>query len=309
MCDSVNSPLLILLVVTGVLICEAQVCGRPPLGKRIVGGVETSEGAWPWQVDIQMGTAGHICGGSIIARNWVLSAAHCFLNPSKVSSYRLNMGRHQLNGYSQFEMVSQVQRVVVPEGYSNPQEGRDLALVQLRSPLTWSDRIQPVCLPHAGLQFDSGTLCYVTGWGHTQEGVSLNGTGALREVQVPLIDRSSCQSMYKIQASDSERVNILSDMICAGYMEGGKDSCQGDSGGPLVCPAVNGTWIQVGVVSFGLGCAQRNRPGVYSKVSSFAGLIHSTVPEAQLLGHASENQCQTSLILGLSFALVFFWRQ
>ncbi|KAI7803892.1 putative serine protease 33-like [Triplophysa rosa] len=256
-----------------------------------------------------MGTAGHICGGSIIARNWVLSAAHCFLNPSKVSSYRLNMGRHQLNGYSQFEMVSQVQRVVVPEGYSNPQEGRDLALVQLRSPLTWSDRIQPVCLPHAGLQFDSGTLCYVTGWGHTQEGVSLNGTGALREVQVPLIDRSSCQSMYKIQASDSERVNILSDMICAGYMEGGKDSCQGDSGGPLVCPAVNGTWIQVGVVSFGLGCAQRNRPGVYSKVSSFAGLIHSTVPEAQLLGHASENQCQTSLILGLSFALVFFWRQ
>lgn len=80
------------------------------------------------------------------------------------------MGRHQLNGNNQFEMVSQVQRVVVPGGYSNPQEGRDIALVQLRSPVTWSDRIQPVCLSHAGLQFDSGTLCYVTGWGHTQEG-------------------------------------------------------------------------------------------------------------------------------------------
>lgn len=92
------------------------------------------------------------------------------LSPSEVSSYRLYMGRHLLNGYNQFEMVSQVQRVVVPEGYSSPQEGRDVALVQLRSPVTWSDRIRPVCLPYAGFQFSSGTLCYVTGWGHTQEG-------------------------------------------------------------------------------------------------------------------------------------------
>jgi len=60
--------------------------------------------------------------------------------------------------------------VVVPEGYTNPQKGRDVALVKLRSPVTWSDRIQPVCLPYAGFQFSSGTLCYVTGWGHTQEG-------------------------------------------------------------------------------------------------------------------------------------------
>lgn len=80
------------------------------------------------------------------------------------------MGRHLLNGYNQFVMVSQVQRVVIPEGYSTPQEGRDVALVQLRSPVTWSDRIQPVCLPYAGFQFNSGTLCYVTGWGNSQEG-------------------------------------------------------------------------------------------------------------------------------------------
>nr|XP_055049805.1 serine protease 33 [Misgurnus anguillicaudatus]XP_055049806.1 serine protease 33 [Misgurnus anguillicaudatus] len=310
MTDSLKSiHLLILLVGTGVSTCDAQACGKPPLGKRIVGGVEASEGAWPWQVDIQTVTNGHICGGSIIARNWVLSAAHCFPKPSEVSSYNLYMGRYQLNGNNQFEIVSQVQRVVVPEGYSNPQEGRDLALVQLRSPVTWSDRIQPVCLPHAGLQFESGTLCYVTGWGHTQEGVSLTGARTLREVQVPLIDQYSCQSMYQIPPSDSEKVNILSDMICAGYVEGGKDSCQGDSGGPLVCPVVNGTWVQVGVVSFGLGCAQRNRPGVYSKVSSFASLIRSTVPEAQLLGHASKSESQTLLILGLFFALVLFWIQ
>uniref|UniRef100_A0A8C1Z1D6 Si:dkey-16l2.17 n=1 Tax=Cyprinus carpio TaxID=7962 RepID=A0A8C1Z1D6_CYPCA len=279
-------------------------CGRPPLGKRIVGGAEASAGAWPWQVDIQLGAKGHVCGGSIIAKNWVLSAAHCF--PKYVLYHIINdsVDHREVNVlYLLSSMVSQVQRVVVPEGYSAPQEGRDVALVQLRSPVTWSDRIQPVCLPYAGVQFNSGTLCYVTGWGHTQEGVSLAGVGALQEVQVPIINQSSCQSMYQILSSDLVRVDILSDMICAGYTEGGKDSCQGDSGGPLVCPGGNGTWIQAGVVSFGLGCAQKNRPGIYSRVSSFASLIRTTVPEAHFSGHAQRSESQTLLVLGLSFAL------
>ncbi|XP_026064529.1 serine protease 30-like [Carassius auratus] len=137
---------------------------------------------------------------------------------------------------------------------------------------------------------------------------SLGGVGALQEVLVPIINQSSCQSMYQILSSDLVPVNILSDMICAGYMEGGKDSCQGDSGGPLVCPGGNGTWIQAGVVSFGLGCAQKNRPGIYSRVSSFASLIRSTVPEAHFLGHAQRSQSQTLLVLGLSCALVLLRR-
>ncbi|XP_062874974.1 serine protease 27 isoform X2 [Trichomycterus rosablanca] len=279
-------------------------CGRPSLGARIVGGTEAREGAWPWQVDIQMGTNGHVCGGSIISRYWVLSAAHCFPNPSDVSPYRLYMGRYQLNGNNQFETSSRVSRVVVPDGYSSPQDGKDIALVQLSSPLTWSDRIQPVCLADAQLQFYGGTMCYVTGWGNTQEGVSLSGIGTLREVQVPFIDRDSCNTMYRIQSSSFETVDILSDMICAGYKEGGKDSCQGDSGGPLVCPGGNGTWIQAGIVSFGLGCAQRNRPGVYSKVSSYAWLIRSTVPDAQLLGRACNSSPRSLLVLSLGLMLI-----
>lgn len=162
--------------------------------------------------------------------------------------------------------------------------------------------------------------------------VSLTGVGALREVEVPIIDQSSCQSMYQILSSDLVTVDVLSDMICAGYMKGGKDSCQvcyyyysafaltsyhvnnmiflfqGDSGGPLVCPVGNGTWIQAGVVSFGLGCAQKNRPGIYSRVSSFASLIRTTVPEAPFFGHACRSESQTTLVLGLSIALVIFWR-
>uniref|UniRef100_A0A672R0I9 Si:dkey-16l2.17 n=1 Tax=Sinocyclocheilus grahami TaxID=75366 RepID=A0A672R0I9_SINGR len=284
---------LMLLFVKLLINIVRSLCSRPPLGKRIVGGVEASAGAWPWQVDIQMGANVHVCGGSIIAKNWVLSAAHCFPNPSDVSSYRLYMGRHLLNGYNQFEMVSQVQRVVVPEGYTNPQKGRDVALVKLRSPVTWSDRIQPVCLPYAGFQFNSGTLCYVTGWGHTQAG----GKCIIKEIRENY--RKEHILPFKLMAKALYytcgflTVDILSDMICAGYTEGGKDSCQGDSGGPLVCPGGNGTWIQAGVVSFGLGCAQKNQPGIYSRVSSFASLIRTTVPEAHFFGHARRSESQT----------------
>ncbi|XP_053475096.1 serine protease 27 [Ictalurus furcatus] len=351
---------LVAVLASGVWLmpsCDAQECGRPLVVTRIVGGSEARDGAWPWQVDIQMGKAGHVCGGSVISRDWVLSAAHCFpelsmwshpqqqvmrtptrsrasgrigqvrraegvriagisgvacvapqrertqtISPSDVSSYRLYMGRYQLNGANQFETSREVKRVVVAHGYSTPQKGRDVALVELSSPLTWTNQIQPVCLPNADFQFYAGTMCYVTGWGDTQEGVSLSGVGTLREVGVPIIDQDSCNSMYQIDASNADTVSILSDMICAGYQEGGKDSCQGDSGGPLVCSTGNGTWIQAGIVSFGLGCAQKNRPGVYARVSSFVGLIRSTVQDAQLLDHACN--CAAHSLVVLSVALV-----
>ncbi|TSQ24017.1 Serine protease 27 [Bagarius yarrelli] len=283
-------------------------CGRSLVGTRIVGGSEARVGAWPWQVDIQMEASGHVCGGSIISRDWVLSAAHCFPDPSDVSSYQLYMGRNQLNGANQFEMVRAVKRVVVAHGYSRPQEGRDVALVELSSPLTWTNYVQPVCLPSSDSQFYGGTMCYVTGWGNTQEGVSLSGVGTLREVRVPIIDQESCNSMYQIDLSNSDAVSILSDMICAGYQEGGKDSCQGDSGGPLVCSLENGTWIQAGVVSFGLGCAQKNRPGVYARVSSFVGLIRSTVPEAQLLDHACKCAAPSIMVLSVTLTALMLGR-
>uniref|UniRef100_A0A3B3QZ76 Si:dkey-16l2.17 n=1 Tax=Paramormyrops kingsleyae TaxID=1676925 RepID=A0A3B3QZ76_9TELE len=231
------------------------VCGRRFLGNRIVGGNDVREGAWPWQVDIQMGSRGHVCGGSLIAKDWVLSAAHCFPKLADISSYRLYVGRHQLSGVNHHEVSSRVRRVVVPAGYTNPQDGQDVALVQLATPVQWSNWIQPVCLPSDDAVFPSGMQCYVTGWGHIREG------GELRML---------------VLAFTSDQVDILPDMICAGFPEGGRDSCQGDSGGPLVCPMVNGTWVQAGVVSFGQGCAQPNRPGIYAKVSTFASFIRST---------------------------------
>ncbi|XP_029954229.1 serine protease 27 [Salarias fasciatus] len=276
----------------------AQECGRPPLTEnRIVGGVSAQEGAWPWQVDIQT-EKGHVCGGSIISENWVLSAAHCFPNPNDVRSYVIYAGRHQLNGFNPHESSHFVSQVVVPSGYNEPHGGKDVALVRLSSPVQWSNHIRPVCLPSSGILFSADMTCYVTGWGDIRENVPLPGAGTLQEVQVPIISQSLCQEMYR--TDPSEQVDILYDMICAGYQEGGRDACQGDSGGPLVCQMVNGTWVQAGVVSFGLGCANRNKPGVYARLTVFSDFIKSTVPTIRLHGRAHQNWC-TSTAVFLSF--------
>lgn len=277
--------LVVMWVVSGVVAVSAQSCGRPPAElNRIVGGVDATAGKWPWQVDIQKSNT-HVCGGSIITENWVLSAAHCFPNPSDLSSYIIYVGRHKLNGFNYQESFHRVQRVVIADGYSEPHSGRDVALVRLDTPVTWSDYAHPVCLPASGTLFPSGMTCYVTGWGNIRDDVPLQGAGTLQEVRVPILSQSSCQEMYDL--NPQEQIDILSDMICAGYPEGGKDSCQGDSGGPLVCQMVNGTWVQAGVVSFGLGCAHANKPGVYSRVTSYSSFLRSTVPELQLYGRGN----------------------
>uniref|UniRef100_UPI0037E8FCEC serine protease 27 n=1 Tax=Semicossyphus pulcher TaxID=241346 RepID=UPI0037E8FCEC len=283
---------------TGIFASIAQQCGRAPLVEnRIVGGMDAAEGAWPWQVDVtlQTDTSRHICGGSIITRNWVLSAAHCFPNPSDVSSYVIYAGRYQLNGFNFQETSHRVRRVVIPSGYVEPHSGKDVALVELSTPVTWSDRVHPVCLPASGTLFPGGMQCYVTGWGNTRDDVPLAGAGTLQEVQVPIISQSSCQEMYRLHPT--EQVDILHDMICAGLQEGGKDSCQGDSGGPLVCKMVNGTWVQAGVVSFGLGCAHQNQPGVYARMTTYSSFISDTIPELQLYGRADQNWCGRAAVL------------
>ncbi|KAK2820320.1 hypothetical protein Q5P01_023279 [Channa striata] len=286
---------------TAVLASYAQVCGRPPLKEdRIVGGVDASQGAWPWQVDVQTTKDGHICGGTIITQNWVLSAAHCFPDPSDLSAYIIYVGRYQLNGVNKYQSTYRVSQVVIAPGYNNPQSGRDLALLQLSKPITWSDYAQPVCLPDSSVSFPGGMECSVTGWGNIRDGVSLPGIGTLQQVQVPIISQSSCQEMY--QTNPTETVDILDDMICAGFQQGGKDSCQGDSGGPLVCQMVNGTWVQAGVVSFGLGCAHTNRPGVYTRLTSYSSFITNMVPEIELYGRAGQNLCGSLALLSSSLS-------
>ncbi|XP_056433194.1 serine protease 33-like [Gadus chalcogrammus] len=277
---------------TAVVLAEAPQCGKPPLGQnRVVGGIDANEGAWPWQVDIQTQSAGHVCGGSLISESWVLSAAHCFPNVHDLGPYIIYVGRHKQKGFNMHQESHRVRRVVVPESYVEPQRGNDLALVELSRPVFWSDYVQPICVPDQGALFPGGLDCMVTGWGHIRDNVALPGLGVLQQVRVPIISSPSCQQLFDVNPGDPEdHVEILPDELCAGYPEGGRDACQGDSGGPLVCSMANATWVQAGVVSFGLGCAAKNRPGVYARVSSFSDLIRSTVPGIRLHGRAPQTR-------------------
>ncbi|KAK2876888.1 hypothetical protein Q8A67_020984 [Cirrhinus molitorella] len=283
------------VVLFGLWMGEAQECGRPQMTNRIVGGYSASEGAWPWQVDIQTDRDGHVCGGTIISENWVLSAAHCFPNPNDIYPYIIYAGRQQLNGWNPDETSHRISRVVVPLGYTDPQLGQDIALVELATPVRWSDRIQPICLPYANVEFNSDMRCMITGWGDIRDGVALQGVGALQEVQLPIIDSKTCQDMFLI--NPTENIDIGNDMMCAGFQQGGKDSCQGDSGGPLVCQVSDGSWVQAGIVSFGLGCAKPNRPGVYAKVSSFINFIQNHVGGVQLKSASSHIWADRVMVL------------
>uniref|UniRef100_A0A5F7ZGM3 Serine protease 36 n=1 Tax=Macaca mulatta TaxID=9544 RepID=A0A5F7ZGM3_MACMU len=164
------------------------------------------------------------------------------------------------------------------------------------SPVTFSRYIRPICLPAANASFPNGLHCTVTGWGHVAPSVSLPAPKPLQQLEVPLISRETCNCLYNIDAKPEEPHFVQEDMVCAGYVEGGKDACQGDSGGPLSCP-VEGLWYLTGIVSWGDACGARNRPGVYTLASSYASWIQSKATELQprVVPQTQESQPDSNL--------------
>ncbi|XP_044160562.1 serine protease 33-like [Bufo gargarizans] len=243
-------------------------CGSRVISSRIVGGTDANDGAWPWQISLQYGGS-HICGGSLISNQWVLTAAHCFTSPTNPSDYKVVLGEYQLDTTSPHQVESTVQSITVNAQYNEATSSGDIAVIKLSSPVNYTDYILPVCVPAASMSFPGGTNCWVTGWGTIESSVNLPYPQTLQQVMVPLISTSACDDMYHIGSNIGASQEIIpSDQICAGYPAGQKDSCQGDSGGPLVCE-VSGVWYQAGIVSWGDGCALANRPGVYTYVPHY----------------------------------------
>uniref|UniRef100_A0A3B1IML5 Transmembrane serine protease 3 n=1 Tax=Astyanax mexicanus TaxID=7994 RepID=A0A3B1IML5_ASTMX len=229
-------------------------CGsRPQFSTRIVGGNLSLEGQFPWQVSLQFQNE-HLCGGSIVATRWILTAAHCVYGwVNSNTPLLLDFGvwtvlvglTEQPVSVSGAKYLS-VEKIIYHARYRPKGLDYDIALLKLVEPLPIFCKTEVPDLTF--FHFEP-----IMGYPSTGE-----ASVSLHSARVPLISAKACSQPEVYQGY------ISPGMICAGYLEGGTDSCQGDSGGPLACED-SSVWKLVGATSWGQGCAERNKPGVYTR--------------------------------------------
>ncbi|XP_066429523.1 plasma kallikrein isoform X2 [Eleutherodactylus coqui] len=241
-------------------------CGHPVYQKnRIVGGSNSSLGEWPWQVSmhLKLSSQRHVCGGSIISNNWIVTAAHCVARWPLPRFWSIYVGITNQSEITPTTPVLEIEQIIVHPNYTIAEGDSDIALLKLTTPMAYNDQQQAICLPPNQDSFPLPRTCWITGWGYTNE----YGTASdvLQKAEVPLKSSTECQLSYSTET--------LSDtVLCAGYKHGQIDSCKGDSGGPLAC-VVDKMWYLIGITSWGEGCARPDKPGVYTKVTEFIDWI------------------------------------
>ncbi|XP_002939269.3 hepatocyte growth factor activator [Xenopus tropicalis] len=239
---------------------------------RILGGNSALPGSHPWVAGIYIGN--YFCAGSLIQPCWVVSAAHCFADSPSKSKIRVVLGQHFFNQTTDVTQTFEVERYIFYDKYSVfKRNEHDIVLIKLKrinnACAKKTQFVQTICLPDVSAPFADDHHCQIAGWGRMHED-STEYAQNLQEAIVPLVPDNKCSSPEIYGAEISEN------MFCAGYFDCTIDSCQGDSGGPLACEKDKISYLW-GIVSWGEGCGNHNKPGVYTKVSNYVDWINRKI--------------------------------
>ncbi|CAL4063994.1 unnamed protein product [Meganyctiphanes norvegica] len=244
---------------------------------RIVNGTDAVFGEFPWQVTLWADKHAdmyfsHLCGGTLVSKSWIVTAAHCLEHIPSLEMLKVRIGEHDLA--TENERYPYIERKIKRK-YSHPKFDfptfkYDIALLELNEPVTEQPNIGFICLPGSNNDLNRMTG-WATGWGRLENEGSL--PSVLQKVPLTIMKNKECKKSFKTAGRIEPIPKIF---LCAADV--GRDACAGDSGGPLQLHDVStDRWFLGGIVSWGIGCARPNHPGVYTRVSKFMPFIKKTI--------------------------------
>jgi len=241
--------------------CYADFCFAQK-APRIIGGHPANSSQWPWMAGLAYKGDTVFCGSSLIAKDWVLTAAHCVFNEDP-SSIDVIINRANQNSTEGEQLT--IDKIIVHPLYDPFTEDHDLALIKLNTPSQYA----PIkFLEPYSFQDSAGKQALALGWGNMSESEEVY-PDELQQVELSIIDNLSCSLvMY----------GVTENMLCAGDDINKKDTCQGDSGGPLIVfDTESNSWRLAAITSWGYACAQLYEYGVYTRIQRYAQFISSVI--------------------------------